>query len=229
MSEEQSSNVSRRDVSRTEVSLGDMERRDPLGEIRHFAVQLWKDAGGKAESSWQDFFPEAEEMLMHGRGNAPRGPVHVVVRRKAPIEGELSPELQRIVEDSEDEVLSVLASAFRHFLTEHESHCLFSLLSSHLLDLPGWKTVGPFGVEEVAGYLAEIAGEYSSSFLGEQGAKKPQEVPLEARKYYWEKLLRRQVQEDAALSFHDRNTMARLKFRLEEEPRVLAVSHVDIS
>lgn len=209
---------------------GEVERRDPLGEIRHYAKQLWKEAGSHSDSSWQDHFAEAENLLMRGRSDpSKRNPVTVAVKRRIGALEPLSEDFATLVQDADDEFLSILASAYRNPLTEHECACLYSLLSTHLVDLPGWKTVGPLGIEEVAELLSHLAAEYPAQIFQGSGIKKGSDLPLATRKYHWEKFLKQKVYADEALSFHDRNTMARLKFRLEEEPRVLAVSHVDIS
>ncbi len=199
----------------------DIERRDPIGAIRHYAKQLWKDSGGPREKCWEEFLPEAERRLIHGT-SSPRkrtGQPHAAVAANSRAVAETFPDG---APDWAETFRHVLYSVFREAFVEHESICFYWLLSSHRFTFCDSTILGPFGIDEVAGFLVDLAGEYPQQIAPENAGSV---LSRENRLRYWRDAIQRSDAEDSARTFHDRNTMSRLARDIQKDPRVLSVSY----
>lgn len=187
-----------------------MDIVDPLGEIRLRAKQLWKEDGEPKDKTWTDYWTQAEEELLGGPPPG-RPSIKKHVRDKAEEPAEPLPvELQTLVEESDNPLLSAIASTLRRYLTEHEALCLTSILRSCRITLVDQQGIGPCDIPTVANILAALGKEYDPEFVSKCGAKQPQEISLEKRVDYWNRKLEDTVARDEPLTYSDRNTINRL-------------------
>ena len=198
------------------------QTRDPLGEIRRRARELWEEAGKPANKGWPAFFDEAEEQLVGGVSSGrPSG------RHRNPMrDHEVAPQVASAASQSEDGLLSIVASALKQLLTHQEALCLAYVLESHCIVLKDGKRLQPSDDHETATVLAALASEYDEGFLRQQHAHSPFEIDPQARIDYWERVLLGRHREDNALTNLDRNTVNRLVTALRAEPRIDRVDYL---
>ncbi|MCB0322419.1 MAG: hypothetical protein KDD69_02565 [Bdellovibrionales bacterium] len=194
---------------------------DPLGEIRSYAKELWRRDGAPSEKDWTDYWEKAEAMVVGGVSyGAPSGRQERTVPDVTS-----SPGLTAGINQSENPLLSVVASAITKELDEHEAMCLANILRTHTLTVQGVGSIEPASNEAVAAILSEVAREYPVELLQQHGTGSPdfRSIPVEARQLYWSKKIAEWSAADVALSNADRNTVYRLLDRLRSESRVLAI------
>ena len=164
---------------------------DPLGEIQRTAQRLHKEAGFPRGVDWG--------------GSTPT----------------VSLEITELAAQKSDIPLAILAAALHMTLDEHEALCLGRMLhDTAIVAADGGAKYGPFPLEQVAGYLAQLAHEYDASFLQQQMASRYQEVALAKRQSYWLAKLEVQRKQDEPLTHADQNTMHRLASQLRKCDRV---------
>lgn len=190
---------------------------DPLGEIQRTAQRLHKEAGFPSGVDWRDYWGVAEDLLTAGlSGNEPSDR-----SRGAASTPTVSLEITELAAQKSDIPLAILAAALHMTLDEHEALCLGRMLhDTAIVAADGGAKYGPFPLEQVAGYLAQLAHEYDASFLQQQMASRYQEVALAKRQSYWLAKLEVQRKQDEPLTHADQNTMHRLASQLRKCDRV---------
>jgi len=190
---------------------------DPLGVIERAAKQLWKERGEPAGSTWQDYFSEAEELLLAGRTS---DGVTVSQGERAFTDPQLvPPEIWALRDQATDPFASAIAWSVNERLSKHESFCLAMLLSSNDVKVSQGKSISPTD-DTIIGLLASLSGEYDEEFLNREGRGKLEIIPREKRSEYWRAKLEHWRDEDQALSFHDRNTIARIRDTIIRHPYI---------
>ena len=203
---------------------------DPLGEIRRRAKDRWRAAGEPGEKTWEDFFQLAEDDLLGGRsgGDSSARKREQPARRIPSLESmEIDAEIVPLVAQQESVLLSIIASASKSLLTEHDSLCVARVLGSHLIHLRSGDVFDRLKDDLIAPVLAQLASEYNSEFLNKHGFSDGRSVNLPSRVAYWNDRLFAFRKADAPLSYADRNTIARLRVAIASEPRVLEVTFKD--
>lgn len=204
---------------------------DPIGEIRRRAKELWRAAGEPADRTWEDFFQAAEDDLLGGRSSgdvSPTNQVHHPEGVKGVHSDEIAAEVAPLVSQGDNLLLSVVASAAKSLLIEHDSICLARVLSSHLIQLRSGEIFEQLEDDLIAPILAELANEYNSEFLKKHGVSDGRTVNFQGRIAYWKERLQTLRRLDEPLSYADRNTVARLRVAIAAEPRVLEVTFRDL-
>lgn len=190
---------------------------DPLGEIQRTAQRLHKEAGFPSGVDWRDYWGVAEDLLTAGlSGNEPSDRT-----RGSASTPTVSLELTELAAQQSDVPLAILAASLHATLDEHEAICLGRMLGdTAIVAVEGGAKHGPFTVEQIAGYLGQLAHEYDASFLQQNMASRYQDVALAKRQGYWVAKLEAQKKRDEPLTHADQNTMHRLASQLKKCERV---------
>ena len=190
---------------------------DPIGEIQRTAQRLHKEAGYPSGVDWRDYWGVAEDLLTAGlSGNEPSDRT-----RGAAASPTVSLEITQLAAQQADIPLAILATALHATLDEHESMCLGRMLrDTAIVAADNGAKHGPFTIEQIAGYLAQLAHEYDASFLQQNMASRYQDVAMPKRQGYWVAKLEAQSKQDEPLTHADQNTMHRLAFLLRKCERV---------
>lgn len=194
---------------------------DPLGEIRRRAKELWTRAGAPPDRTWENFFEQAEQDLLGDRGDEEAAQRTRRARRAPHSAPEPEPEIQQHINQQDNQLLSIVASAFPRFLDAHEAACLAYVLSTNTIRLRDGNQLANIGVEPIADVLTIMCSEYDRDFLKEQGVMDGRTAASAARRAYWVTKLGALRHSDQPLSYADRNTISRVRVALAAESRVL--------
>lgn len=209
---------------------------DPIGEIRTRAKELWAEAGKPEGTFWTNYFSKAEDDMLaqHGDPSQPQ----VSQKNHAPPSASdpesvsdsepVSEEITRIIETSNNRLVSVLAEALKIKLLEHECFCLSKILTTYRIMYTDNETVGPCSVREIAVVFADLASEYQAKFLEQTGVQDETALSFEDRVSYWEQKLNTFASKDEALTYSDRNTIDRLLDRLRKSNQIADLMFQDI-
>ncbi|MCC6954159.1 MAG: hypothetical protein IT290_08580 [Deltaproteobacteria bacterium] len=191
---------------------GSFEVRDPLGEIRRRAEELWADAGRPTGRSWEDFVPSAEEdLLAGGPGGVPSGRARRGFQRR-----EVSDEVAFVRAYGENALVRAIADALTDLLDEHEAFSLAHLLRHNAVELAETNVLCFPDQESIALALAALAGEYPLSWLKDIGVASRDAATREQKLQYWNDRIREWNSASVALTFADRNTIQRLHAQLSQ-------------
>jgi len=181
---------------------------DPLGVIENAAKQIWKNRGAPAGTTWRDYFAEAEQLLIAGRGTLPDSaePEELPISKLEL----LPPEIWALRDQDTDPLRAAVAWGVNELFDEHEAFCFARLLGSNEFKVMG----GEFQAcpeDEIIVLLASLAGEYDEDFVKSEGQGDLSTVSKEKRREYWRKKMLQWRSDDRPLNYHDRNTIERLK------------------
>lgn len=209
------------DIENKTIAIPDnIEQIDPLGEIRSYARKLWIEDGAKDNKNWKNYWKKAERMLVGGVSDfQSTKPENVCKTRDI-----LSSDIRALIKQEDNELLSVLASAFKALLNDHECKCLANILMTHSFLLYDLNTVEPLDICEVSEVLSKLAWEYDQKFLEQRNCASAMNTSEEVRAEYWKQKLRVQITTDKPLTFADRNTIQRLINAVADEVKVLEIT-----
>ena len=180
---------------------------DPTGQIRSCAQELWVKDGKPTERSWEDYWSSAEELMMGGRSGEGGGTQKVEKTIDVVIPGEV----QKLIAQDKNPLLSILASSFKAFIQLHESLCLVNILSNHSFVLRDGSRIAESSVEDIAEILVELAREED---LEKRGSSQGSFA-------YWKETVAAYLKKDQALTYANLNTILRLLSEISSEERVL--------
>ncbi|MFN8392348.1 MAG: hypothetical protein U0136_18790 [Bdellovibrionota bacterium] len=192
--------------------------KDPLGVIEKCARELFEDRGRPEGKQWTDFVPEAEQLLLAGRTEAPptQERPHISAIENLP------PRIWALRDQDTDPFAAAVASSVGALLSEHESFCMGVFLHSNEFQLSngGFRTCS---TAQIAALLSELAGEYEAGFIQGFASGEIDAIPVERRREYWEKKLKAWIAEDRPLNYADRNTIDRICNALRAQPGVTGI------
>ena len=193
---------------------------DPVGAIRARAKEIWKTEGSNQNVDLKVLFNRAESEILGGERN--RAPTTRI--KRMPEELSVDPELQSLVSDSSNLLRSIIVEAIKTRPDEHEAICLAYLLHSNAIVLNDQTRIEPQPVNIISSLLADIAGEYSASFMEQQKSNDFRSIAQRIRTEYWMKKITGIFEKDEALTFSSRHTIMRLVSMLNASRRVADVA-----
>ncbi len=208
------------------------QAKDPLGEIRRHAEALYQKAGSPTGQGWTDFFEQAEEDLLSGRGTAAAKPqtfpAAVLVAPKV-----VDPELLALTTDSSQPLAAIAASTFERWLNEHEALSFAYTLRNNRFIMTNAVELKASSIGDISEILARVAGEYSTNFIAQELVSNSSPtanftgIPLARRVAYWNEKITQYFESDQALSFADRNTIMRVRTTLANYPNLKEIVFLD--
>ena len=199
---------------------------DPLGEIRNYAKKLWQEAGAPDDSDWTDYWAQAEGTMVSGvsKQEPPTSVAPLVSSSESP-----TAEIQTLIDNSEQLLVSALANALKRQLNDHESVCLANILMTHRFVMKDESIVERSDTTQAASVLALISWDYKPSFMAEHNTKNASNIDTLDRTNYWKERLESTIREDEPLTFSDRNTISRLLELMENEGRIVKLEYYEDS
>jgi hypothetical protein len=203
----------------------EFETKDPIGEIKAYAVQLWEKDGRPAGKTWESYRAEAEELLLAGKRSAsvPSS------RKREKQETKVDPYFSKLASQTSNTALSILAAAFQKPLNFHEGVCLSIVLSNNQVLLTDSTKFGPLADSDIANILAELSFDYPPELVVEIIDGDFRTIPFKKRCDYWESAISVSNNAEKVLNFNDLNTIKRLEASLCAEPRVVSLSYQGVT
>ena len=211
-----------------------LQRIDPLGQIRAFAMELWEREGKSCSKSWEDFFEQAEEALLSGSGNEAFSQ-NTSIRARSTISPNTTPPIpvEQLSHLSDCDALSaIVAGAAKNFLSSHEGVCLARIFEEHKMVLADGRTIGPLTPDTIAPILANLVhvierDDRSIPFLQKLGKNDASELSLSERAQYWHERLIDAIRRDEPLNYAQQNTIRRLIETLYAHPQMRSLQFVE--
>ncbi len=198
-----------------------LDRIDPIGEIKTRASELWQQAGSQSTEDWTDYFDEAEKQLMRGRSAES---LTATPRSKSEHLDKPIPEpLKALITKSENPLVALLARTFSRFVDEHESLCLGHIFRNNRFQMKDGGTLSADSNQAISEVLAELAQEYPDDMLIQAGVQEFSQLPIKKRSDYWLGRINKLFDDDKPLTFADRNTISRLLDMIVHEGSVAKV------
>lgn len=198
-----------------------LDKIDPIGEIKTRASELWQQAGSQSAEDWTDYFDEAEKQLMRGRS---AGTPTAAPRSKSEhAESPIPEQLQALIINSKNPLVAFLAQTFSRFVDEHESLCLGHIFRNNRFQMKDGGTLMADSNQAIAEVLAELGREYPDEVLKQAGVQEFLQIPINKRSEYWLARINKLFDDDKPLTFADRNTISRLLDMIMHEGRVAKV------